>query len=360
MLAQRPRRHEAGQRGAQRDARPARQPPHGDEHEQRRRRLAERHEDADRRGRVAQRQRARAEQVQRRRLGAGEVAVQRVAVEQLARAERVDAVGVLPVALALPRGERGERRGGEHEPGDEQPAARPRRRRHRAPTRKRVARKLPSGRGPSRTTRESTNSALRSRPPGVMSAESHVSFARRRVPVVDVDARDLRVARHDLVEDEARHVAGVARALGDVRRAVVVAPHEAAGLRQPDLGVARRAQQLAQARRPEAVGLDVVVQAPQARREAQPARELLAPTAPSRACRASRGRGSCRSGIRGAARGSRRRRSSAGDRAARRSGWPRSRSRTSSPTDRARAGGETRSAGAPATAARAGWRRASA
>ena len=130
VLAQRPWRHQAGQRGAERKARPARQPPDGDEHEQRGRRLAERHEDTDRRRRVAQRQRAGAEQVQRRRLGAGEVAVQRLALEQLASAERVHAVGVLPVALALPRGERGERGAGEHEPRDEHPAGGPRGGRH--------------------------------------------------------------------------------------------------------------------------------------------------------------------------------------------------------------------------------------
>ncbi len=38
-------------------------------------------------------------------------------------------------------------------------------------------RKLAFGRNPNRSTRASTNSALRSRPPGVMSAESQVSRA---------------------------------------------------------------------------------------------------------------------------------------------------------------------------------------
>src|SRR5687767_15414470 len=56
---------------------------------------------------------------------------------------------------------------------------------------------------------------------------------------------------------------------------------EAADLGQPDLGVARDALELAQARALEAVGLDVVVHAPQPRREAEVAVELLDPPAHS-------------------------------------------------------------------------------
>ena len=117
VLAHRPRRQQRERHGGGRRPPTARQPPHGDAAEQRRADLRQPDAQAQPLHRVADRQDARAEDEDARRLRGGHRPVEVGAVEPQPRRQRVHALGVVPVVLALPQAQQRERAEGEQQAG---------------------------------------------------------------------------------------------------------------------------------------------------------------------------------------------------------------------------------------------------
>ena len=169
------------------------------------------------------------------------------------------------------------------------------------------------------------------------------------------DEGDARREGYEAVEDEAGDLRGVGRRFGEVVGIVVVAGDDPTGLGEPDLAV-RGTQQRPGGCRGEAIGTDVVVQAPDPRFVAKRAAQPLDPRGPCRARRAARRPDRPRRDRRRAPAGSRRPPRRGCGRLAARSSSPRSRPRSRSPTGSACAaagtGGRTRRRSAAADDAR--------